>query len=107
MGWPKGRKRRAAHQERPINPPVDGRNVQDAQEGQRGLLRDGERGEVEGGSRVTSVESPRYAGVHVDHPSIVSAIKNMVKQGRRTEEIVRTIGMPREVVERYQREGKR
>jgi len=54
-----------------------------------------------------TVNAPNYGGVPVDHPTIVAAIKTMVKQGRRTDEIMRTIGMPREVVERIQRDEKR
>lgn len=50
-----------------------------------------------------SVKSPQYNGVSVEHPSIVSSIKVMVKQGRKTEDIQRVIGMPREVIEKYQR----
>ncbi len=49
------------------------------------------------------VEAPRYAGVHVDHPSIVSTIKNMVKQKRPKEEIMRITGMPSEVIDRHSR----
>ena len=44
-------------------------------------------------------ETPTYQGVHVDHPTIVDAIKNLVKQGRRREDIVRIVGMPHEVVQ--------
>lgn len=50
-----------------------------------------------------TVKDPTYQGVSVEHPSIVSSIKNMVKQGRSTEEIQRTIGMPREIIEKYRR----
>jgi hypothetical protein len=50
-----------------------------------------------------TVKDPTYQGVSVEHPSIVSSIKNMVKQGRSTEEIQRTIGMPREIIEKYQK----
>lgn len=50
-----------------------------------------------------SVKEPTYQGVSVNHPSIVSTIKNMVKQGAKREDIVKVTGMPKEVVEKYQR----
>jgi hypothetical protein len=50
-----------------------------------------------------SVKEPIYNGVNVNHPSIVSTIKNMVKQGAKREDIVRVTGMPKEIVEKYQR----
>lgn len=88
MAWPKGRKRRATHRERAVDPAsVD---------------------EEERPSMGTQVIAPKHQGVDVDHPSIVSMITNMVKQGRRTEEIMRTVGMPREVIEQIEhREKKR
>ena len=42
-----------------------------------------------------------YSGVAVDHPSIVSAIKNMAKDGRKLKEIMKVVGMPAEVVRRH------
>jgi hypothetical protein len=48
------------------------------------------------------VRTPMYQGVSVDHPSIVSAIKNMTKDGQRVEEIARVVGMPIEVVRKHQ-----
>ena len=42
-----------------------------------------------------------YTGVSVDHPSIVSAIKNMAKDGRKLKEIMKVVGMPAEVVRRH------
>ena len=42
-----------------------------------------------------------YQGVSVDHPSIVSSIKTMAKQGKKVSEIMRVVGMPKEVVERH------
>ena len=51
-----------------------------------------------------SVESTHYAGVSVEHPTIISTIKNMVKQGKKKEEIMRVVGMPGEVVERHSRD---
>lgn len=53
------------------------------------------------------VESQKYQGVNVDHPRIVEATRNLLKQGVRKEEIVRIIGMPREVIDRIERETKR
>jgi transposase len=49
----------------------------------------------------------KYNGVDVDHPSIVSSVKNLTKQGKRIEEIVRIVGMPFEVVEKYMREARK
>lgn len=48
-----------------------------------------------------------HQGVAVDNPTIVSYIKTMVKQGRRTEDIMRVVGMPAEVIHRYQEEVRR
>jgi len=45
---------------------------------------------------------PKYANVDVDHPSIVSTIKEGVKQGMSTEQIMRITGMPKEVVHKYE-----
>jgi hypothetical protein len=50
------------------------------------------------------VKTPRYAGVEVDHPHIVSHIKSCAKQGLSKDFAQKTSGMPREVVERYYRE---
>lgn len=55
-------------------------------------------------SNPTNPEAPRYKGVHVDHGSIVSAIKNLAKQGKSKEEAQRIVGMPREVIDRHYRE---
>lgn len=49
---------------------------------------------------------PKYQNVDVDHPSIVSAIQNLSKQGKRKEEIMKVVGMPAEVIERVQRDSK-
>lgn len=46
---------------------------------------------------------PQYNGVDVNHPSIIAAIQNMTKQGKRKEEIMRVVGVPAEVVESHQR----
>lgn len=53
------------------------------------------------------VRDPHYAGVSTEHPSIVASIHNMTKQGKSKEEIQRVVGMPREVVERHQRDMRR
>ena len=50
---------------------------------------------------------PKYHNVDVDHPTIVSAIQNLSKQGKRKEEIMKVVGMPAEVIERVQRDSKR
>jgi hypothetical protein len=42
-----------------------------------------------------------YAGVDVDHPSIVAAIKNMAKDGKKVKEIMRVVGVPAEVVVKH------
>lgn len=48
-----------------------------------------------------TVEGPAsYNGVSVEHPSIQSSIRNLIKQGRTNEDICRIIGMPQEVVDR-------
>jgi len=44
----------------------------------------------------------KYANVDVDHPSIVSTIKNGARQGMSTEQIMRITGMPKEVVHKYE-----
>jgi hypothetical protein len=49
----------------------------------------------------------RYQGVDVDHPTIVAAIKAMAKQGDSTEKISQVVGMPYEVVKKYEREARR
>ena len=51
--------------------------------------------------------SETYQGVPTDHPRIVEYIKNMVRQGQSREDICRIVGMPHEVVEKYEREVKR
>ena len=48
----------------------------------------------------------RYNGVDIDHPTIADAIKNMVKQGRKIEEIARVVGVPHEVVKRHAPDAK-
>ena len=45
--------------------------------------------------------APTYQGVRVNHPTIVATIQNMVKQGKKLEEIMRITGMPGEVVRKY------
>jgi hypothetical protein len=56
---------------------------------------------------IVHVEGPAtYAGVRVDHPSIVAAIRALAKQGKPKAEIMRIVGMPGEIVDRYAREVK-
>lgn len=50
--------------------------------------------------------SPEYQEVDVQHPSIVAAITNMAKEGKTTQEIMKVVGMPAEVVRRIEREVK-
>ncbi len=50
---------------------------------------------------------PQYQGVDVNHPTIVEAIKTMVKQGERREKICKVVGMPHEVVQAIEREVKK
>ena len=52
------------------------------------------------------VNSAKHQGVDVDHPSIVSTIKNMVKDGKKTEEIIKVTGAPSEVINKYQYQEK-
>lgn len=57
----------------------------------------------------TSAEPPTFHGVRVDHPSIVSSIRNLIKQGYDNGHICRVIGQPQEVVDKQRRilkEGK-
>lgn len=42
---------------------------------------------------------PEYNGVDVEHPSVVNSIKQMLKDGRKKEDIMRVVGVPHEVVE--------
>ena len=105
MAWPKGRSRRATHSEREIDSTRDAGNVQVGQESEAGAVLNDECGKVDGDTQDmrVSVKEPIYNGVNVNHPSIVSTIKNMVKQGAKREDIVRVTGMPKEIVEKYQR----
>lgn len=49
-----------------------------------------------------TVEGPAtYAGVRVNHPRIVATIQQMVKQGKKIEDIMRVVGMPAEVVRKH------
>jgi len=47
----------------------------------------------------------RHKDVDVDHPSIVSSIKRMAADGKKTEEIMRVVGMPAEVVRKHMEAG--
>lgn len=53
------------------------------------------------GNEKVTVTTPTYGGVSVDHPSIVDAIKNMAKSGKKLPEIMRVVGQPAEVVRRH------
>jgi hypothetical protein len=44
--------------------------------------------------------APLYNGVPVDNPLIVQAIRTMIKNGHRNEDICRVVGMPQEVVDK-------
>jgi len=55
----------------------------------------GDKDEV---AQIGSAEPQRHRDVRVNHPSIVSTIQNMIRQGRRTDEIMRVVGMPQEVI---------
>ena len=48
-----------------------------------------------------------YQGVDVEHPRIVEAIKTLIRDGHPTDEISRIVGMPYEVVRKYEREVRR
>lgn len=53
------------------------------------------------------VEGPAtFGGVDVNHPSIVSGIKNLAKQGHGKAYIMKVIGMPGPVVEKYMAQAK-
>lgn len=53
------------------------------------------------------VNSPKYNNVDVDHPRLVKGIRDMVKDGRKTEDVMRIIGVPKEVVHKYEYEERR
>lgn len=44
-----------------------------------------------------------YGGVDVQHPRIVEAIRVLAKQGKTTQQIVKIVGMPHEVVQAVSR----
>ena len=50
---------------------------------------------------------PNYDNVDVDHPRIAEATKKMIRDGKSTEEISKVVGMPYEVVRKYERDVKR
>lgn len=53
------------------------------------------------------VEGPAvYGGVPVNDPRIISGIKNLTKQGYGKPHIMRVIGMPGEVVDKYMAEAR-
>ena len=47
------------------------------------------------------VTTPQYAGLDVDHPRIVDAIKQGAKRGMTKEQIQKVVGMPMEVVDKH------
>lgn len=49
----------------------------------------------------------KYDNVDVDHPRIVEAIKTLAKQYKSTDEIAKIVGMPHEVVRKYEREARK
>ncbi len=49
---------------------------------------------------------PEYQGVDVEHPRIKEYAQNLIKQGRKREDIARIVGMPHEVIARIEREMK-
>lgn len=48
-------------------------------------------------------EHRTYNNVDMDHPAIGVAIQNLTKQGADKEKIMRVVGVPGEVVDRYQK----
>ncbi len=49
----------------------------------------------------------KYAGVDVDNPRIVAAIKNLAAQGKDKQYISKVVGMPYEIVDKYTHSGKK
>lgn len=50
---------------------------------------------------VAEVGTPSYAGVSVEHPRIVEAIKAGAKNGLTKEQVQKVVGMPMEVIEKH------
>lgn len=55
---------------------------------------------------VGNAKTPEYAGVRIDHPSIVSLVRNCAKEGRPITDAMKLSGMPAEVVNRIYHEAK-
>lgn len=51
-----------------------------------------------------TVSARKYDGVDVDHPDVIRGIKVLARQGKQTQEIMKLVGMPYEVVRKYMRE---
>lgn len=49
----------------------------------------------------------KYNGVDVNNPRIVEYIKSAAKQGKTKQEVMKLVGMPYEVVDKYFQEAKR
>lgn len=52
------------------------------------------------------VTNPSYAGVDVNHPDLVKAVKQMKKNGVDKEKAARLAGMPMEVIDKHYRDAK-
>ncbi len=52
---------------------------------------------------VVKVTDPTYGNVSADHPTIVTACKNLAKQGVSKEQAMKIVGMPMEVIDRHYR----
>jgi len=50
---------------------------------------------------------PTYDNVDVEHPRIAAAAKKMIREGKSTEEVAKVIGMPWEVIRKFERDVKR
>lgn len=49
-----------------------------------------------------AVESPTIQdGLRVDHPRLKEYALNMVRQGKKNEDIIKVTGLPQEVVDKY------
>jgi len=53
-----------------------------------------------------SAEPPEFHGVRVNHPTIVTYIRNGIKQGWGNEQICKVVGCPQEIVEKERRKLK-
>ena len=55
---------------------------------------------------VRDVEPQRHGDVRVNHPTIVTTIKTMIAKGFHTQDIMRVVGMPQEVINKLRNEMK-